>query len=119
MPTASPTADCVFCKIVAKELPARIVHEDDRLIAFEDIQPRAPVHLLVTPKRHIPTVLDLTEADRELVGAIVLLASRLARERGVAERGFRLVVNANREAGQTVFHLHFHLLAGRPLGAMG
>ncbi len=115
---ATAPADCVFCKIVRKEIPARIVHEDDSLIAFEDIQPRAPVHLLVVPRRHIPSLLDLGEGDRDLIGSIVLTATRLARERGVTESGFRLINNVNRDAGQVVFHVHFHVIGGRPLGPM-
>lgn len=115
---ATAPADCIFCKIVGKEIPARIVHEDDRLVAFEDIHPKAPVHLLVVPKRHIPTLLDLGEEERLLVGDVALLAARLARSRGVAESGFRLVNNVNRDAGQVVFHLHFHVIGGRPLGSM-
>lgn len=115
---ATPPADCVFCKIIRKEIPARIVHEDDLLIAFEDIRPRAPVHLLIVPRRHIPTLLDLGEDDRELVGHIALTAARLARSRSVAESGFRLINNVNRNAGQVIFHLHFHVIGGRPLGPM-
>ncbi len=115
---ATAPADCIFCKIVRKEIPARIVHEDDRLLAFEDIHPKAPVHLLIIPKRHIPTLLDLGEEDRGLVGDIALLAVRLARDRGVAESGFRLVNNVNRDSGQIVFHLHLHVIGGRPLGSM-
>ncbi len=115
---ATAPADCVFCKIIRREIPARIVHEDDALIAFEDIQPRAPVHLLVVPRRHIPTLLDAGEGDRDLIGRLVLTAVQLARSRGVAESGFRLINNVNRDAGQVVFHLHFHVIGGRPLGPM-
>jgi histidine triad (HIT) family protein len=113
---ATTTADCVFCKIVRKEIPAKIVHEDDRILAFEDNRPQAPVHLLIVPKRHVATLLDTD--DRDLLGAIATAGVRLARERGVAESGFRFLANVNRDGGQVVFHLHFHVIGGRPLGPM-
>ncbi|HEX7127867.1 MAG TPA: histidine triad nucleotide-binding protein [Thermodesulfobacteriota bacterium] len=115
--TTAP-ADCIFCKIVRKEIPATVVHEDSRLLAFEDIRPQAPVHLLVIPKRHVTSLDDLTDADADLVGAIALLGARLARERGVAESGYRFLTNVNRDGGQVVFHLHFHVIGGRRLGPM-
>ena len=108
--------DCLFCKIAAKELPAKLVHEDDEVVAFEDLDPQAPVHLLVIPRRHVATLNDLSPADDALVGRLQRVAARLAAERGVSDRGFRTVMNCNREAGQTVFHLHLHLLGGRPMG---
>jgi histidine triad (HIT) family protein len=111
-------ADCIFCKIVRKELPAKVVHEDDRLLAFEDIHPHAPVHLLIIPKRHVASLLDVREEDGGLVGDIALLAARLARQRGVADSGFRFLTNVNRDSGQVVFHLHFHVIGGRKLGPM-
>jgi histidine triad (HIT) family protein len=106
-------SDCLFCKIVEKEIPARIVHEDDRILAFEDIDPQAPTHLLLIPKKHIPTLNDLTPTDEELMGKLFTTAAKLARERGVADRGWRAVVNVNRDAHQLVFHVHLHLMAGR------
>jgi histidine triad (HIT) family protein len=111
-------ADCVFCKIARKELPAKVVHEDDRLLAFDDISPRGPVHVLIIPKRHVRSLLDLGESDRDLIGAAALLGARLARDRGVAESGFRFLTNVNRDGGQVVFHLHFHVIGGRKLGPM-
>jgi len=107
--------NCLFCKIIKKEIPAKIVFEDDRVLAFEDVNPQAPVHVLVIPKKHIATTLEIGEGDHALVGELVQAANRIARERGVAEQGFRTVMNCNRDAGQTVFHLHLHLLAGRPM----
>lgn len=105
--------DCIFCKIASGELPARVIYEDDRAVAFEDIAPQAPVHTLVIPKRHISTLLDMADGDKELVGHLFRVARDLAREKGVDEGGFRLVLNTNADAGQTVFHLHLHLLGGR------
>ncbi|RKY14086.1 MAG: histidine triad nucleotide-binding protein [Planctomycetota bacterium] len=105
--------ECIFCRIVSGEVPAKKVYEDDDVMAFEDIRPQAPVHILVIPKRHIATVNDLTESDAQLMGKLVLVAKRIASERGVAERGYRLVLNCNRDSGQEVFHIHLHLLGGR------
>jgi histidine triad (HIT) family protein len=109
-------ADCLFCRIVAGEIPAKRVYEDDRIVAFEDIHPQAPVHVLVVPRRHVATLNDLEAADDGLVGALVRAAGAIARARGVAESGYRTVFNCNAGAGQTVFHLHLHLLGGRLLG---
>ena len=108
--------DCLFCKIIEGRIPSKIVYQDTDIIAFEDISPQAPVHLLIVPKKHISKSLDLQEEDQELIGKVFLVASELARERGIAEDGFRLVLNTNRGAGQTVFHIHFHLLGGRIMG---
>ena len=105
--------ECIFCRIVSGEVSAKKVYEDDDVVAFEDIRPQAPVHILIIPKRHIATVNDLTESDAQLVGRLVLVAKRIAAERGVAERGYRLVLNCNRDSGQEVFHIHLHLLGGR------
>jgi len=105
--------DCVFCRIVAGGIPAKKVYEDEHVVAFEDIKPQAPVHILVIPRRHIPTVNDLSEEDASLAGRLILAARRLAAERGVDESGYRLVLNCNRNAGQEVFHVHLHLLGGR------
>jgi histidine triad (HIT) family protein len=108
-------SDCVFCRIIAGELPARIVHQDDRVVAIEDANPQAPMHVLVMPRRHIATLNDLTPADDGLVGELIRRAAAIARERGVADSGYRTVFNCNRGAGQTVFHIHLHVLAGRGL----
>ena len=107
---------CLFCKIIAREIPATIVYEDDRLLAFEDINPQAPLHALIIPKAHIPTLNDLEPAHDALAGEMVRRAAAIAQDRGYAGRGFRTVFNTNGEAGQTVFHIHLHLLAGRGLG---
>jgi histidine triad (HIT) family protein len=104
---------CLFCKIVAGEIPAKRVHEDDELLAFEDIKPEAPVHVLIIPKRHIPTLTDVEPADDALVGAMMRRAARIAVEKGISESGYRTVMNCNSHAGQTVFHIHLHLLGGR------
>lgn len=105
--------DCIFCKIASKEIPASIVYEDEQVVAFKDVNPAAPVHVLLIPRKHIPTMFDLTEEDANLVGHIHLVASRIAQQLGLGEKGFRLVGNCKEDAGQTVFHLHFHLLGGR------
>lgn len=107
--------DCLFCKIANEELDTDFVYQDDKVVVFKDINPQAPVHLLIVPRKHIPTILALKEEDKELVGYIYLLAARLAREEGIAEDGFRVVSNCNEQGGQTVFHIHFHLLGGRNL----
>ena len=107
---------CLFCRIIAGEIPSSKVYEDDEVFAFSDINPQAPLHVLVVPKRHIATVNDLAPGDEALVGALVRRAAAIAAEKGYAERGYRTVLNCNAEAGQTVFHLHLHLLAGRVLG---
>ncbi len=108
--------DCIFCKIAAGEIPAAKLYDDGEVLAFRDINPEAPVHLLVIPRRHIATLNDLTEADAALIGRLYLAAKRLAAESGVADSGYRTVINCNRDAGQIVFHVHMHLLAGRELG---
>ena len=105
--------DCLFCKIVAKEIPATVVFENERVTAFEDIHPQAPTHVQIIPKRHLASTLELGEADRELIGELVDVGAAIARERGFADDGFRLVFNTNAAAGQTVFHIHLHLLGGR------
>jgi histidine triad (HIT) family protein len=109
-------SECLFCQIVARQIPAKIVHEDERLVAIEDVNPQSPLHLLIIPKAHIGTLNDLVVDRDALVGEMIRRAAMLAKERGYQERGFRTVFNTNREAGQTVFHIHLHLLAGRPLG---
>ena len=106
---------CLFCKIIAGEIPAAKVYEDDRLIAFNDINPQAPMHVLVVPRRHIATLNELSAADDELAGAMVRAAAAIAQERGVDGPGYRTVFNCNAQAGQTVFHLHLHVLGGRAM----
>jgi histidine triad (HIT) family protein len=106
---------CLFCKIIAGEIPAAKVYEDDQLIAFKDINPQAPMHVLVVPKRHVATLNDLSAADDGLVGAMVRRAAAIAKENGVDGPGYRTVFNCNAQAGQTVFHIHLHVLGGRTL----
>ena len=108
-------ADCLFCKIIAREIPASIVYEDERLIAIKDINPQAPTHLLLVPKRHIPTLNDLAAGDDQIVGELVRRAAAIAKDQGIDAGGFRTVFNTNRDAGQTVFHIHLHLIGGRSL----
>lgn len=107
--------DCIFCRIRDGKIPARKIYEDDELFAFEDIAPVAPLHILLVPKRHLVNTLDLTPADDGTMGALCRAAAHIARERGVADDGYRLVINNNPRAGQSVFHLHLHLLAGRDM----
>jgi len=109
-------AGCLFCQIIARERPASFVYEDDRLVAINDINPQAPLHVLVIPRRHIPTLNDVAAEDASLVGDLVRRAAAIAREKGYAERGYRTLLNCNREAGQSIYHIHLHLLAGRRLG---
>jgi histidine triad (HIT) family protein len=106
-------SECLFCRVVEGTIPATIVHSDDRLVAFADINPQAPLHVLIVPRRHIATLNDLVEGDDDLTGAMIRLAAALARERGYADSGYRVLFNCNQHAGQTVFHIHLHLLAGR------
>ena len=108
----------IFSKIIAGEASADIVYRDEQVTCFRDIAPKAPTHILIVPNREIPTVNDLTDDDASLVGHMVLVAKRLAAEEGIAERGYRLVVNVNPEGGQVVYHLHMHLIGGRPLGGV-
>lgn len=111
--------ECLFCKIAAGEIEADIVYKDDRVVAFKDIEPKAPVHILIIPRKHIPALVDLEDDDYSLVGHIYKVANKLAVEKGIAEDGFRIVANCNEEGGQVVFHLHFHLLGGRQLKSLG
>lgn len=108
-------SDCLFCRIVAGSIPAKEVYRDDSLVAFRDINPQAPLHVLIIPTKHVSTLNDLGADDDALVGSMLRRAAAIAAEHGYAERGFRTVFNTNREAGQTVFHIHLHLLAGRGL----
>jgi histidine triad (HIT) family protein len=107
--------DCLFCRIASREIPAKVVYQDANLLAFEDINPQAPLHVLIIPRAHIASLNDLTSDHDALVGEMIRRAAALADERGYAQRGFRTVFNTNRDAGQTVFHIHLHLLAGRSL----
>jgi histidine triad (HIT) family protein len=106
-------AECLFCKIVEGKIPAKIVHQDGDTVAFEDINPQAPLHVLVVPRRHVPTMNDLGAEHDAVVGKLFRVAASLAKERGVSESGWRAVMNANADAGQTVFHVHLHVLGGR------
>jgi histidine triad (HIT) family protein len=106
---------CLFCRIVNGSIPARLAHQDDQTLAFHDIDPRAPVHVLIIPRKHIAAVDQLREGDAEIMGQLFMVARRLARELGVADSGYRMVVNNGRDAGQSVDHIHMHLLGGRPL----
>ncbi|NNL95191.1 MAG: histidine triad nucleotide-binding protein [Xanthomonadales bacterium] len=107
-------SDDLFLKIIDRQIPADIVYEDNQVLAFRDINPQAPVHVLIIPKMHIRTVNDIEPGHAELVGSLYLAAQKIALEEGVAESGYRLVMNCNEGAGQTVFHIHLHLLGGRP-----
>lgn len=109
-------SDCLFCKIIAGQIPGAIVYQDDRLVAFKDINAQAPMHVLVVPRRHIATLNDLTPDDDGLVGEMTRRAAAIAREHGHGDRGYRTVFNCNADAGQTVFHIHLHVLGGRRLG---
>ena len=109
-------SETMFAKIINKEIPADIVHEDDVCVAFRDIRPQAPTHVLVIPRRHIPTTNDLTPEDAEIVGRIVLTATRIAKDEGADDEGYRMVWNCQEGAGQSVFHIHLHLLCGRGFG---
>ena len=104
---------CLFCGIIDGRVPANVVYQDERVVAFTDINPQAPVHLLIIPREHVAGVLDAAAEDRDLIGAIFAVAARLAQEHGIADSGFRVVVNSGSDAGQSVFHLHYHLLGGR------
>lgn len=108
--------DTIFTKIINREIPADIVYEDELCLAFKDVNPQAPVHLLIIPKQPIPTINDIDASDRELVGHLFLTAGNIAKDMGFDEEGYRVVMNCNAAAGQTVYHIHLHLLAGKPLG---
>lgn len=107
---------CIFCRIAAGEIPARLLFQDEEVIAFEDLAPQAPLHLLIVPRRHIPHLFATDAADAPLLGKMVATATALARQAGLEAQGFRLVMNCLEEAGQSVFHLHLHLLGGRRMG---
>jgi histidine triad (HIT) family protein len=109
-------ADCLFCKIIERKIPSTIVYEDARVLAFDDIAPQAPTHVLIVPKRHIATLNDIGVEDEQIVGELVRRAAAIAKEKGFSDTGYRTLFNTNRGAGQTVFHIHLHLLGGRPFG---
>lgn len=106
-------SNCLFCKIISKEIKSHIVYEDEKVVAFLDINPKAPTHILIVPQKHISTILDIEEEDKELMGHIYWVGNKLAKEQSIAQEGFRVVLNCNKNAGQEVFHIHFHLLGGR------
>jgi histidine triad (HIT) family protein len=105
--------DCLFCKIVQKDIPAKIVYEDDHTLAFDDINPQAPVHALIIPKKHVAAVQDCRNEDSGLLARLLMACANVAKQKGLAESGYRIVTNTGRDAGQTVFHLHLHILGGR------
>ena len=107
--------DCIFCKIVAGEIPANILYQDEEIIAFPDINPVAPTHLLIIPRKHIPSLAQLPEAESSLIGNMVNAANQLAKREGISENGYRLVINCGEQGGQVVPHLHMHLIGGRKL----
>jgi histidine triad (HIT) family protein len=104
--------ECIFCQIVNKDIPAKIVYEDDNILAFDDINPQAPVHVLLIPKEHFTSLEDIPEESKDLFGHILIIARQVASEKGVKESGYRIVLNTGRDSGQDVFHIHFHLLGG-------
>jgi histidine triad (HIT) family protein len=106
-------ADCLFCRIIAGEIPGTIVYQDDRVVAFKDVNPQAPMHVLVVPRRHVASLNELSADDDALIGEMIRRGAALAKEQGHAERGYRTVFNCNADAGQTVFHIHLHVLGGR------
>ena len=107
-------SDCIFCKIVNKEIGS-IVYENDKVVAFNDLNPHAPIHVLIVPKEHIANLNDLTEENKNIIGEMAFVATQIAKEKGIEENGYRLIMNCNHDAGQTVFHIHLHLLGGKPL----
>jgi histidine triad (HIT) family protein len=107
--------NCIFCKIARKEIPSQVVYEDDDVFAFHDINPQAPVHIVVIPKRHIVSLLTAGDNDQSLLGKLALVSARVAQTLGLAENGFRVVINIGRDGGQSVEHLHYHILGGRSL----
>ncbi len=108
--------DCIFCKIIKREIPSSIVYEDSEIIAFRDVNPQAPVHILVIPKKHISSLIELKEEDEILVGKIYTVINKIAEQEGIDKKGFRVIVNCGEDGGQEVKHLHFHILGGKKLG---
>ncbi len=111
--------DCIFCKIAQGEIPATKLYEDDEIVAFEDVNPQAPVHFLVIPKAHIPTLDDVDSSQANLIGKMLVRGAALAREKGVAADGYRQIINCRGNGGQIVFHLHLHIVGGRKMGKLG
>ena len=107
--------DCLFCKVLNGDIPADIIYESDSAIAFRDINPQAPTHVLVIPRKHVATINDLSEEDQEIIGSLYLAAKDIARDEGISDEGYRAVMNCNEGAGQSVFHIHLHVLGGRAL----
>jgi len=108
--------DCIFCKVANGEIDSKNVYKDDEIVAFHDINKKAPVHIIIIPRKHIPSLLDISTEDVQLIGKMHIIAGQLAKEQGIAESGFRLVLNCNKDAGQSVEHVHMHLMGGRPMG---
>ena len=108
--------DCIFCKIIKKEIPSTIIYEDDKVIAFNDVNPAAQIHILVVPKKHIETLLDVSDQDNELISYVYQIINKIAKEKGFANNGFRVIVNCGKDSGQEVMHIHFHVLGGKKLG---
>lgn len=107
--------NCIFCKIANKEVPSDIIYEDDKVLAFKDLNPHAPVHVLIIPKEHIDSIMDINEDNIDILGHVTTVVKKIAEEYNINKEGFRLVTNCGKEGGQTVFHLHFHLLGGRAM----
>lgn len=107
--------DCLFCKILAGDIPADVIYESDSAIAFRDVNPKAPVHVLIIPRKHIATINDLDSSDAAMIGSMIMAAKEIAHEEGLADDGYRVVMNCNQAAGQSVFHIHLHMLGGRTL----
>ena len=108
--------DCIFCKIIKREIPSEIVYEDDKVIAFDDVNPAAPIHILVVPKKHIENLLEVSEVDGNLISYIYQVINKIAKDKGFADNGFRVIANCGRDSGQEVMHIHFHVLGGKKLG---
>ena len=111
--------DCIFCRIISGDIPSDILYQDEQVVAFRDITPKAPVHLLLVPRKHIESLAELSEDEASIMGHLMAVANRLAREAGISDKGYRLVVNSGPEGGQEVPHLHLHLLGGRQMGILG
>jgi len=107
--------DCLFCKIIKKEIPAQIVYENENMVAFEDINPQAPIHVLLIPREHFSSLNDIPEEKKHILAELLLAARQIAKEKGISERGYRIVLNTEKDSGQAVFHIHFHLLGGRQM----
>lgn len=111
-------SDCIFCKIASGEIPCEKIHQDENIVAFRDINPQAPQHILIIPRKHIPTLNDLDDGNSDIIGKMYLVAKKIAETNKIGESGYRTIMNCNRDAGQEVFHIHLHLLGGKPLGRM-